>query len=53
MSQSEDWKSLKEKERLLRKAAQILSVSESDLPRVVERFLKEIEEMKSRSRSSS
>ena len=40
------WNELKEKERLLRKAAKALRVSEEELPNVVKRFLKEIEERK-------
>jgi alanyl-tRNA synthetase len=36
---------LKKKEKLLKKAAEILRVGEKDLPRVVERFKKEIDEM--------
>ncbi len=36
---------LNEKEKILKKAAEILRVNDADLPRVVERFLKEIEEM--------
>lgn len=36
---------LKNKEKLLRKASEILRVNDVDLPRVVDRFLKEIEEM--------
>ena len=36
---------LKRKEKLLKKAAEILSVNDIDLPRVIDRFLKEIEEM--------
>lgn len=36
---------LKKKAALLEKAASILSVQAADLPRVVERFQKEIEEM--------
>ena len=36
---------LKEKEKLLKKAAEILRVEDKDLPRVIDRFLKEIEEM--------
>ena len=46
---SSNWEKLNEKEKILREAARILSVEEKDLPRVVERFLKEIEEMKSKS----
>jgi len=40
---------LKNKEKLLRKAAEVLRVSDVDLPRVVDRFLKEIEEMNKKS----
>lgn len=40
-----EWEELKEKEKLLKKAAEILRVEEKDLPRVVDRFLKEIKEM--------
>lgn len=47
MSQSE-FEVLNKKEKLLREAAQILNVPEKDLLRVIERFLKEIEEMKSK-----
>jgi len=36
---------LKNKEKLLKRAAEILRVNDGDLPRVVDRFLKEIEEM--------
>lgn len=49
MSRNDEWKGLNRKEKILKEAAGILSVSEGDLPRVVERFLKEIEEMRSRS----
>lgn len=44
-----EWDELNEKEKLLRQAAEILNVPEKDLPRVIDRFLKEIEEMKSKS----
>lgn len=37
---------LDKKEKILREAAKILSVDEKDLPRVIDRFLKEISEMK-------
>lgn len=47
MSQSKmSFEQLNEKEKILREAARILSVPEKDLPRVIDRFLKEIEEMK-------
>jgi hypothetical protein len=36
---------LKKKEKILKQAAEILRVEEKDLPRVVERFKKEVEEM--------
>ncbi len=45
MISKEEFLALKNKERLLKQAAEILHVSEADLPRVVDRFLKEIEEM--------
>ena len=34
------------KEKILREASKILRVREEDLPRVIDRFLREIEEMK-------
>ena len=40
---------LNEKEKILKKAAEILRVNGMDLPRVVDRFLKEIEEMNKKS----
>lgn len=43
-----EWEELNRKERLLREAARTLSVEEKDLPRVIDRFLKEIEEMRSK-----
>lgn len=46
MINKKEWDELKEKERLLKKAAETLRVEEKDLPRVVDRFLKEIEEMR-------
>jgi hypothetical protein len=45
MRQSE-WESLNRKEKLVREAARILSVPEKDLVKVIDRFKKEIEEMK-------
>ncbi len=49
MSQSDyDWEQLNRKEKILKEAARILSVSEKDLPRVVERFMNEIREMESK-----
>jgi len=40
----EKWKELKDKERILRQAAEAISVQEKDLPRVIARFKREIEE---------
>ncbi|MEM5801902.1 MAG: hypothetical protein QXQ18_00750 [Candidatus Aenigmatarchaeota archaeon] len=42
----QEFKKLKHKEKILKKAAEILRVEDKDLPRVVERFQNEIEEMK-------
>ncbi len=39
------WQKLKEKEEILKKAAASIRVQEKDLPRVVARFKREIEEM--------
>lgn len=44
----DEFEKLNEKEAILKEAARILSVEEKDLPRVVDRFAKEIEEMKSK-----
>lgn len=38
------WKELKDKERLLREAAEAISVQDKDLPRVIARFRREIKE---------
>ncbi len=46
MISKKEFVELKKKEKLLKQAAEILHVEDKDLPRVVERFLKEIEEMK-------
>lgn len=46
MSQNNEWEELNRKAKLVAEAARILSVSEKDLSRVVERFLKETEEMR-------
>jgi alanyl-tRNA synthetase len=40
-----EWSKLKKTEKLLKEAASILRVEEKDLPRVVERFQREIKEM--------
>ncbi|MDI6798860.1 MAG: hypothetical protein QMD12_02595 [Candidatus Aenigmarchaeota archaeon] len=45
MVSKSEWEELKKKEKLVKEAASILRVEEKDLPRVVERFKKEIEEM--------
>ena len=45
MRSNNNSKSLKKKGRLLSEAAEIISVQEKDLPRVVKRFLDEIKEM--------
>ncbi len=39
-----EWQELKSKEKILKRAAEILKVEEKDLPRVVDRFLREIKE---------
>jgi len=39
------WNELKEKEKILRDAADSIRVQEKDLPRVVARFKREIKEM--------
>ena len=43
-----EWETLKKKEKLLKRAAETLRVEEKDLPRVIDRFMKEIEEMESK-----
>ncbi|RLI98178.1 MAG: hypothetical protein DRP00_02510 [Candidatus Aenigmatarchaeota archaeon] len=45
MITKEEFYELKQKDKILRKAAEVLRVEPKDLPRVIERFLKEIEEM--------
>jgi hypothetical protein len=42
---SADFKKLKEKEKILKEAAEAIRVQEKDLPRVVARFKREIKEM--------
>jgi hypothetical protein len=37
------WQELKNKEKILKKAAEILRVEEKDLSKTVERFLKDLE----------
>jgi hypothetical protein len=48
MISKEEWNELKKKESILKKASDILGVEEKDLPRVLDRFLKEIAGMKSK-----
>jgi alanyl-tRNA synthetase len=45
MISKKEWEKLKKKEKILKEAAKILRVEEKDLPRVIERFKKEIKEM--------
>ncbi|MBS3052497.1 MAG: hypothetical protein J4428_03955 [Candidatus Aenigmarchaeota archaeon] len=45
MLTEKEWKDLKRKEMLLKRTAEILRVEEKDVPRVVKRFMDEIEEM--------
>ncbi len=45
MVSKEQFLALKKKENLLKRAAEILRVEDKDLPRIIDRFLKEIEEM--------
>jgi alanyl-tRNA synthetase len=45
MASNNNLKELKKKASLLSEAAEIISVQEKDLPRVVKRFQNEIEEM--------
>ncbi len=45
MISEKEWQNLKRKEKILKKASEILRVEEKDLPKVVERFLREINEM--------
>ncbi|MEM5878917.1 MAG: hypothetical protein QXU74_00265 [Candidatus Aenigmatarchaeota archaeon] len=45
-----EWEELKKKEKILRKATEILRVEDKDLPRVIERFQKEIKEMEEKLR---
>lgn len=42
---TERWQELKEKEKILKEAADAIKVQEKDLPRVIARFKREIEEM--------
>jgi len=51
MISKKEWNKLNRKAKLLKEAALILRVEEKDLPRVVERFKKEIKEMEEKLRS--
>ncbi|MCC5994145.1 MAG: hypothetical protein LM587_00920 [Candidatus Aenigmarchaeota archaeon] len=42
----DEFEELKKKYRILKEAAKIFRVEDKDLPRVIERFKKELEEMK-------
>lgn len=44
MISEQELKELKKKDKLLRKAAEVIKVQEKDLPRVVKRFLDEMKE---------
>jgi len=44
-SSKEEWQKLKKKEKLLNEALKILKVEYKDLPRVIDRFMREIKEM--------
>jgi hypothetical protein len=45
MLSKREWQKLKKKSKILEKTAEILRVEEKDLPRVIERFQREIKEM--------
>lgn len=45
MISKSEWKKLVESEKILKEALKILRVEDKDLPRVVERFQKEVREM--------
>lgn len=53
MITKKEWQELKKKEKLLKQASAVLHVEEKDLPRVVDRFLKEIDEMNKKLKSSA
>lgn len=46
MIMKKEWQELKRKAKLLKGAANVVSVEDKDLLRTIERFRKEIEEMK-------
>jgi len=47
MMNFKEFKELSEKEKLLKKTTEILRVEDKDLPRVIDRFQREIKEMES------
>jgi len=44
MISKEEWLSLKEKEKILKKAAEVLRVEEKDLIKTIERFQKDLKQ---------
>lgn len=40
-----EWENLKKKVKILKNAAEVLRVEEKDLPRVIDRFMKELNDM--------
>ena len=46
MLTKEEFEDLKKKEKILKEASNVLRVKDEDLPKVLKRFLNEIEEMK-------
>jgi hypothetical protein len=51
MISRKEWTELKKKEKILKEATEILRVEEKDLPRVIERFKREIKEMEEKLQS--
>ncbi|MEM5766303.1 MAG: hypothetical protein QW423_01555 [Candidatus Aenigmatarchaeota archaeon] len=51
MISKKEWEELKKKEKILSEATKILRVEDKDLPRVIERFQREIKEMKEKLKS--
>ncbi len=51
MISKKEWEKLKKKSKILEKAAEIIRVEEKDLPRVIERFKREIKEMEEKLRN--
>jgi uncharacterized membrane protein YgaE (UPF0421/DUF939 family) len=46
MNEKEEFEKLKKKYKILKEAAKVFKVEDKDLPRVIERFKKELEEMR-------